>query len=50
MNYRLEFKSRAVKDLKDFPKEDARKIIEKIEVLKNNLTGDVKRLTNFTPE
>ena len=25
-------------------------MIEKIETLQNGLTGDVKRLTNFTPE
>ena len=27
-----------------------RTVIEKIEALANNLAGDVKRLTNFTPE
>lgn len=50
MIYQIEFKQRAVKDLKSFPKEDVRRIIGKIEDLQNDLTGDVKKLTNFTPE
>jgi mRNA interferase RelE/StbE len=28
----------------------ARHVLEKIRGLENNLAGDVKRLTNFTPE
>ncbi|HEX7957678.1 MAG TPA: type II toxin-antitoxin system RelE/ParE family toxin, partial [Pyrinomonadaceae bacterium] len=28
----------------------ARRVLEKIRGLENNLAGDVKRLTNFTPE
>ncbi len=27
-----------------------RRVVSKIEVLQNNLGGDVKQLTNFTPE
>jgi mRNA interferase RelE/StbE len=32
------------------PKSTQRRIIAKIEGLAENLAGDVKRLTNFTPE
>jgi mRNA interferase RelE/StbE len=32
------------------PEPAQRRIIAKIEALQNDLTGDVKRLTNFTPE
>jgi mRNA interferase RelE/StbE len=48
--YQIEFKPRAVKDMKSFPPDDRRRVMSKIEALQNNLEGDVKRLTNFTPE
>ena len=35
---------------KAIDRSDGRRIIEKIRVLRNDLTGNVKRLTNFTPE
>jgi mRNA interferase RelE/StbE len=47
---RIEFKPRAVKDLNSLDHLTARRILEKIRGLENNLAGDVKRLTNFTPE
>ena len=50
MNYQIEFKPRAVKDLKDLPKAHYRRVLAKIEALQQNLAGDVKTLTNFTPE
>jgi mRNA interferase RelE/StbE len=50
MIYQVEFKPRAIKDLKAIDKSEARHIIEKIELMKIDLAGDVKRLTNFTPE
>ncbi len=50
MTYDLEFKPRALKDLKTLPKSAQRRIIAKTEALRNDLTGDVKRLTDFTPE
>ena len=50
MIYQIEFKPRAIKDMKSFTPEDRRRIMSKIEALQNNLSGDVKRLTNFTPE
>lgn len=50
MIYRIEFRPRAVKDMKSLTPEDRRRIMSKIEGLQNDLAGDVKRLTNFTPE
>ena len=50
MIYQIEFKPRAIKDMKSLTSEDRRRIILKIEALQDNLAGDVKRLTNFTPE
>ncbi len=50
MQYKIEFKPRAVKDLESIAKTETKKIIFKIEELKENLKGDVKKLTNFTPE
>ena len=50
MTYHIEFKPRAIKDIKAIDKNEARRIIDKIESLKNDLAGDVKRLTHFTLE
>jgi len=50
MKYEIEFKPRAIKDLLALPKSTRRRIVAKIEGLTEGLTGDVKRLTNFTPE
>ena len=50
MTYEIEFKPRAIKDLQSIPKLTVERIIEKVEALRNDLAGDVKRLTDFTPE
>ncbi len=50
MEFQIEFKSRAVKDLRAIGAQDRKRIVSKIEALENNLSGDVKRLTNFSPE
>ncbi len=50
MIYQIEFKPRALKDLRAIDKGEARRLIEKIQLMENDLAGDVKRLTNFTPE
>jgi mRNA interferase RelE/StbE len=50
MNYQVEFKPKAVKDLASLPTEVQNRVLTKIELMQNNLTGDVKRLTNYTPE
>ncbi|MGA2801141.1 MAG: type II toxin-antitoxin system RelE/ParE family toxin [Verrucomicrobiota bacterium] len=50
MEYEIEFKPKAIKDLDSLQRDDARRIVERISRMKNKLEGDVKRLTNFTPE
>jgi mRNA interferase RelE/StbE len=50
MLYQIEFKPRAIRDLRAIDKSQARRIAEKIALMKADLAGDVKRLTNFTPE
>lgn len=50
MNYTVGLKPRAIKDLRRIQKQDATRIADALDRLENDLTGDVKRLTNFTPE
>ncbi len=50
MQYDFEFKPRAIKDLGQLALRDRRRIMERIEAMRDDLAGDVKRLTNFTPE
>lgn len=50
MNYQIEFKPRAVKDLKALSAAQCRRVVVKIEALQEDLVGDVKKLTDFTPE
>ena len=50
MEYAIEFKPRAVKDLRDLDKDLAGRILDRVEGLRENLAGDVKRLTATTPE
>ncbi|PZV27418.1 MAG: plasmid stabilization protein [Snowella sp.] len=50
MKYQVQFQSKAIKALEKIPTQERVKIVTKIEAMKNNLQGDVKKLTNFTPE
>ncbi len=50
MPFNVDFKPRAIKDLSALPKDNARRILEKITALQDNLRGDVRRLTEYTPE
>jgi mRNA interferase RelE/StbE len=50
MSYTVELKPQAMKDCKKLPQKEVQRIFEKIEHLQENLQGDVKKLTNFTPE
>jgi len=50
MKYQVELKPTAVKDLKSLPPNDVLKVIARLEALKDNMKGHVKKLTNFTPE
>ncbi len=48
--YIVELMPKAIKDLRKLQKPEAKKIIEKIKALENGLTGDIKKLTNYSPE
>ena len=50
MIYTIGLKPRASKDLRRIQKKDASRIADAMERLADNLLGDVKRLTNYTPE
>ena len=50
MHYIAELKPKAVKDLKSIQLKDRKKIVERIDLMEDNLSGDVKKLTNCTPE
>lgn len=50
MRYELRFKPRPIKDLKKLSPELRKRIVEKIEDMTKDVAGDVKQLTNFTPE
>ena len=48
--YVVKLMPRAIKDLKSLSKNDAKRTVEKIKNLEQGLIGDIKRLTNFSPE
>lgn len=50
MKYEVALMPRAAKELKALTVVESRRIIAKLEALRDDLAGDVKRLTNFTPE
>jgi len=50
MDYTVGLKPRAIKDMKNLQKQDACRIAKALELLQSDLAGDVKKLTNFTPE
>ncbi len=50
LRYEVRFKPRAVKDIERLPSRYQAQILARIEEMGNDLKGDVKRLTNFTPE
>ena len=50
MQYQLKFKRQAIKDFKILSPELKERILAKIVAMRDDLQGDVKKLTNFTPE
>jgi mRNA interferase RelE/StbE len=50
MRYTIELKPRAEKDLRSIDLQDRERIIARLRLLEADLGGDVKRLSNFTPE
>ena len=49
MRYRIEFRPKALRDLKRLSPGVSRRIEQKIQLLADDMSGDVKRLVNFTP-
>ncbi len=50
MRYDIQFKPRAVRDIERLPSHIQAQVLARIQEMSNDLKGDVKRLTNFTPE
>jgi mRNA interferase RelE/StbE len=50
MNYTVELKPRAIKDMKNLQKQESSRIANALEKLQCDMAGDVKKLTSFTPE
>jgi len=50
MKYDIQFKPKAVRDIEDLPSRIQARVLARIEEMSNDLKGDIKRLTNFTPE
>jgi mRNA interferase RelE/StbE len=50
LRYDVQFKPRAVRDVERLPSRIQAQVLARIEEMSDDLKGDVKRLTNFTPE
>ena len=50
MNYHVELKPTAIKDLKNIPQKEVARIIAGLKSLEDDMKGNVKKPTNFTPE
>ncbi len=50
MIYDVQFKPKAVEDMSGLPSRTRARVLARIEEMSNDLKGDVKRLTDFTPE
>jgi len=50
MSYEIEFRPRALKDLRALSAQNQTRVLSGIEKLGENLAGDVKHLTDTTPE
>lgn len=49
MRYEIEFRPKALRDLKRLSPEISRRIEKKLDLLRQDLAGDVKRLVDYTP-
>jgi mRNA interferase RelE/StbE len=49
MRYTIEFRPSALRDIKRLSPDVSHRIEQKIQLLSNDMAGDVKRLVNFTP-
>jgi mRNA interferase RelE/StbE len=49
MRYTIEFRPRALRDLKRLSPDVSRRIEQKLQLLTQDMTGDVKRLVKYAP-
>jgi mRNA interferase RelE/StbE len=49
MRYEIEFRPKALRDIKRLSPEVSRRIERKLDLLRQDMNGDVKRLVNFPP-
>ncbi|HWB53194.1 MAG TPA: type II toxin-antitoxin system RelE/ParE family toxin [Tepidisphaeraceae bacterium] len=49
MRYTIEFRPTALRDIKRLSQDVSRRIEKKLQLLCQDMNGDVKRLVNFTP-
>ena len=49
MRYQIEFKPSALRDMKRLSPDISRRIEKKLDLLSDDLSGDVKRLVHYTP-
>lgn len=49
MRYTIEFRPKALRDIKRLSPDVSRRVVQKLQLLTNDMTGDVKRLVNYTP-
>ncbi len=50
MKYGLRFQSRALKDLRRLDKQLSKRIVDRIEIMAEDLKGDFKKLTDHSPQ
>lgn len=50
MIYEIELRPRVLKDLRDLSAQNQKRVLDGIEKLRDDLAGDVKHLTDATPE
>jgi len=50
MRYGIQFKPRAIRDIESLPSRIRSRVLARIEEMSDDLKGDVRRLTDFTPE
>jgi mRNA interferase RelE/StbE len=50
LQYDVQFKPKAVRDIEGLPTRNQAQVLAGISAMSDDLKGDVKRLTNFTPE
>lgn len=50
MEYDLLYGTRSLRDLKHLDKTLSKRIVDRIEKMKHNLSGDIKKLTDHSPQ